>query len=438
MSPAPTAPARAAAAVGPQWWEGYPLAESIHVVVASIESGNWVEREIGALSASLDFLAVACDPAAMLRAWAVDWVIEHTPVLRQNLTELSGDPQRIAAHAQQWREVANTCHDQAAQTPHHLSDIAQWSGAAATEYRSHLKAMPDIFAAAAQAALGIAAATEFAGRLVATVRVLIRELISQLVARLAICAAAEGASLGLLTPVIAGQAVSFIASLTSRAVSLTEAMARSIVNLRALTTKLAQYLAELEETVLERTAVSRTKVAAEALTPAEAEAAIRTEILAQAKKVYPGWDPKNPLDQNCVNCVVALELRRRGIDATANALTESEFMFHGARPPGVIPKLFGREFIPASRGAEIEEAFQRFGPGSRGIVSIRWNKASAHVFSVENVNGHVTWVEPQTGELDVGSYFDQGTATKYMRVDDATYSPAAAKEFATVKSRWSR
>ncbi len=401
----------------PQWWEGYPLAESIHVVVASIESGSWVDQQIGSLAASLDLLAVAMDPVAMLGAWAVDWVIEHTPVLRQKLSELSGDPARITTQAQAWRQVAQHCHEQASLAPEHANDLAKWTGEAAAEYRSHANAMPDIFAATAQAALGIAAATELAGRLVATVRVLVRELISQLVARLAIWAAAEGVSLGLLTPLVTGQAIPFIASLTSRALTLTEAMARSIANLRVLTTKLGRFLDELEHTSVGHTGpLSQGAKAGEqavAATLSDAEKAMTLDM----NRANPYLSNRSVTKNNCANSAVAYSLRRKGIDVEARPLPKQ---YPNGRPLEEIEDLWNRQFTWGGK-EDIEKVFTEAGPGAQGFVSLRWKKVgTSHVFNVENVDGHVRFVDTTTGSTDVSEYFTRGQRVRYLRTDDIT------------------
>jgi hypothetical protein len=47
-----------------------------------------------------------------------------------------------------------------------------------------------------------------------------------------------------------------------------------------------------------------------------------------------------------------------------------------------------------------------------------------HVFSAENINGKVHFIDPQSGESDASRYFDQAIYTEWLRIDDA--SPTSA------------
>lgn len=54
---------------------------------------------------------------------------------------------------------------------------------------------------------------------------------------------------------------------------------------------------------------------------------------------------------------------------------------------------WGRRFSDGSQ-ADIEKAFETYGPGSRGVVYVEWqNGYGAQVFTVENVGGKVRFTE---------------------------------------------
>ena len=38
---------------------------------------------------------------------------------------------------------------------------------------------------------------------------------------------------------------------------------------------------------------------------------------------------------------------------------------------------------------------------------VNWGEGSAHVFSAENVNGNIVFVDPQAGKLNVSNYFSK-------------------------------
>jgi hypothetical protein len=130
----------------------------------------------------------------------------------------------------------------------------------------------------------------------------------------------------------------------------------------------------------------------------------------------------DPYDFNCVHCVQAYELRRRGMPAEATAIP-SHFLpglgTTGGRPLADIERVWNVRFQPASK-REIVRAFKKFGNGARGIVAVLWQFGGGHVFNVENIGGGVQFLDPQTGEADVSRYFDYAEWTAYARLDDRT------------------
>ncbi len=155
---------------------------------------------------------------------------------------------------------------------------------------------------------------------------------------------------------------------------------------------------------------------------------VEKQIADDLKRVNPKFDTSTPhYSANCTHCVQAYELRRRGIDVEATALPDQYHPFLG-RPLDAVESPWGRQFTPAAR-ADIEKAFEGFGPGSRGVVYIKWNGNGAHVFNVENVGGKVRFVDGQTGMPDVAHYFDKGGDTRFVRLDDVP-TPSQLSEFA--------
>jgi hypothetical protein len=72
-------------------------------------------------------------------------------------------------------------------------------------------------------------------------------------------------------------------------------------------------------------------------------------------------------------------------------------------PPGGVDngcrwleRYFGAKFKPASR-ASITATIAKGGPGAQGIVYVKWAKATAHVFNVVNIGGHVIFIDAQSG-----------------------------------------
>jgi hypothetical protein len=146
------------------------------------------------------------------------------------------------------------------------------------------------------------------------------------------------------------------------------------------------------------------------------------------RKVNPKFKPPDPAySANCTHVVQAFEMRRRGMDVEATALPK-KFWPNGGRPLSDVETAWGRTFKPATQ-TEIEQAFKQAGPGSRGVVYIKWNGPGAHVFNVENVGGKVRFVDGQNGAADVANYFTRGGSTQFIRLDNAT--PKNVTEFMT-------
>lgn len=65
---------------------------------------------------------------------------------------------------------------------------------------------------------------------------------------------------------------------------------------------------------------------------------------------------------------------------------------------------------------------KQYGEGSRAEICITWESAQgSHVFVAENIGGEVRFLDPQTGNMDVSSYFERVVdgQTLIMRLDDA-------------------
>ena len=145
-------------------------------------------------------------------------------------------------------------------------------------------------------------------------------------------------------------------------------------------------------------------------------------------------------ENNCQRCVVAYELRRRGIDVTAlpclsdanaeNKITEDWEKFNGKA------KWIDFSFPKAAdRKGAAEKQMLAWGEGSRATVYVQWNKKDAHVFCAEVVNGKVVFVDPQTGEIGVDRYFSEqknpniGIArVDKLKIDDYSKIAAGARK----------
>ncbi|MFC7533857.1 hypothetical protein [Actinoplanes sp. GCM10030250] len=204
---------------------GFGLVEDAHLIAEGIRDHSWVDATLGGVGASLDALAVAIDPLGTLAAWGVAWLMEHVRPLQDALDWLAGNPDEITAHAATWSTIA------ALDLPGRLPvEVAGWSGASADAYRAHAREHVAVLQGISVTAGGISSAVEGAGLVVALVRGIVRDLIAQFVVTLAIrlpqWLAMEGLSLGLATPLVAGQA----AALVARWVNKIQHFLRALIN----------------------------------------------------------------------------------------------------------------------------------------------------------------------------------------------------------------
>ena len=128
---------------------------------------------------------------------------------------------------------------------------------------------------------------------------------------------------------------------------------------------------------------------------------------------------------NCTSCVPAYELRRRGYDVSALPYTESKNSL-AYDPFAVWKDPIIHETSGSGREA-IEKAMASYGDGARVAVDVGWATSDGsgfdgHDFVAEQRGGKTYFIDPQTGDTDVGWYFDhvQQNGTRFARIDDLT------------------
>lgn len=133
----------------------------------------------------------------------------------------------------------------------------------------------------------------------------------------------------------------------------------------------------------------------------------------------------NPLrdDSNCVRCVVAYEMRRRGYNVTATAPKKDNrgnpiddeigekggyFLFSG----------MAWENARTDEENRIREYLAEAGHGSRVAISIFLGTTS-HLFVAENDNGEIKFIDPQNGNERAEAYFKRAISgeTRFARMN---------------------
>ncbi|MEU8229097.1 hypothetical protein AB0C12_05755 [Actinoplanes sp. NPDC048967] len=224
------------------------IAEDIEQIVHGVQHGSWIDGALGGISAGLDALAFMSDPVGGLLQYGIAWLIEHVKPLSEALDWLAGDPARIAAHAQTWRNVAAGLRGDAEEAGRLVHwDLSEWSGRAAEAYQAHADRRVRSLVALGRAADGMALITEGAGLLIGTVRVMVRDAVATVVSRLMVYAGELVGSLGLTTPLVVEQVTTLCASWAARIARWLKSLIAGLRRLGDAMRRLGGAVSELRE-----------------------------------------------------------------------------------------------------------------------------------------------------------------------------------------------
>lgn len=127
---------------------------------------------------------------------------------------------------------------------------------------------------------------------------------------------------------------------------------------------------------------------------------------------------KKAWTENCQRCVPAYEMRRRGYQVQAKP--RQPMADYLARHPFDVwenPEVFSCQ---GNGRDEIMAHMSRWGDGARAQVIVIWDRvASGHTFIAEQRGDSTCFYDPQSGEEEVGYYFEhvQQGSVKIARVD---------------------
>ncbi|WP_436528891.1 hypothetical protein [Actinoplanes sp. HUAS TT8] len=225
-------------------YTGLGLIEDAADITNGIRNHSWVDPALGGVGAGLDMLSLAVDPLGTLVSWGVAWLMEHVKPLKEALDWLAGNADEVAAHAATWTNVAALTEQARQQYIDRLrTEVADWFGMSGDAYRAHADAHLNVLEALVTAAHGISYAVEGAGLLVALVRGIVRDLIAEfigtLAARLPQWLAEEGLTLGIASPLVAGQVATLVAKWVHRIQHFVRALLNSLRRLHPMLDRLA-------------------------------------------------------------------------------------------------------------------------------------------------------------------------------------------------------
>ncbi|WP_436528841.1 WXG100 family type VII secretion target [Actinoplanes sp. HUAS TT8] len=202
-------------------------------LVAEIRGGEWVDTLLTGATTGISVASAAVDPLGTLLANGLAWAMEYFEPLRHMLDELTGAPERVAAHAATWQNIAAELDHTAADLQRCLSgDLLDWQGTASAAYSSMMSHNVTAIGILSGTAAAMSAATEAAGNLVRFTRDIVRDLIADLVSRVVVWAVEAMAVITI--PAVAAQIVVAVAKWGARIAGYTTALTTSLTNLAEL------------------------------------------------------------------------------------------------------------------------------------------------------------------------------------------------------------
>ncbi len=216
-------------------YAGVGIFDSVTQCVDAIASGDWIEAGIGVAETIVGEFSLYQDPATALASYGAGWLIEHVRALSEPVDWLAGNPGAIGAHAQTWGNIADAVSAVRQDYAHSVAgDLTTWHGAAADAYRSRATGTGHLLEALAIAADGIQVAITLGGKVVADVREKIQTIVANVAGALISWVAELVCTGGLAAPVVAEQALSFIAKWALKIAELVTKLLKTIKTLMPL------------------------------------------------------------------------------------------------------------------------------------------------------------------------------------------------------------
>lgn len=145
------------------------------------------------------------------------------------------------------------------------------------------------------------------------------------------------------------------------------------------------------------------------------------EVMAVVRGINPSGDMSN-----CPRCVIALEMalraKSRGLSNVPNITVRPGHPDYNRKE---VAKLLGSEFTPVRKFSDIEKLVLDGGPGTRGIIAGTYPRApgadpskplTGHLFNVINVDGHIVYLDAQSGRMASAQYRLDAKSFQYMPI----------------------
>ncbi|MEU8412454.1 MULTISPECIES: WXG100 family type VII secretion target [Amycolatopsis] len=187
-NPAPKAPNPLVATDGAKKespLEGAGLIQDFGDALIKFSSGDWGEGLANLVIGGVSFASDMSDPLGALAKAGIGWVIEHVSFLREPLDWLTGDQVALENLGGTWGNIGDELSKVADELRQDVArDSATWTGTAADAYRAFANDRADLYESVATGAQGISVMIAMCKSILAVVRSLVRDLISECVWKL--------------------------------------------------------------------------------------------------------------------------------------------------------------------------------------------------------------------------------------------------------------
>ena len=170
-------------------WTGAGLLEGTQGVTEAIMSRNWVDAGLGGIGVGLEMVGSMMDPFSALLSNGLGWAMEYFEPMREALDFVSGKPDVVTSHAATWRNMSEELHavwEEIGALP--SKDLPGWTGDASEAYRTLMGHNVEAIGGLSGTASAMGAATEGACALMVMTRELIREFITDCIAKVIVWA----------------------------------------------------------------------------------------------------------------------------------------------------------------------------------------------------------------------------------------------------------
>lgn len=177
------------------WYTALGPVETIMTTSDSLAAGDWVAGSVNGVFAGVETLAALSDPWGTLISMIGGFIMEHVHPFPEWLDDLCGDPDQIRAFALTWNNVATHVDENADEFISTVrKDAGGWVALAVGAYHVACDALEEVLHGFAGMLRGVGAAVELTAGIVAGVRAIVRDAISEIISWI------TGAAWKFLTP----------------------------------------------------------------------------------------------------------------------------------------------------------------------------------------------------------------------------------------------